>query len=215
MNAQYANFPIPTIESFTALWMEYPSLEGLNVTIPYKKEVIAFLQHSSPVVASIKACNCIRKFNNELYGYNTDVIGFEKSLLPFLKPYHTHALILGTGGASAAVQWVLQQLNIQYQVVSRKANTGLSYDQLSASVIESHTLIINTSPLGMYPNIHEAPPIAYDAITAQHHLYDLVYNPTETLFMKKGLEKGATVQNGLAMLHIQAEESWAIWNAKM
>jgi len=215
MNAQYTNFPIPNIESFAALWKENPNLEGLNVTIPYKKEVIAFLQHSSPVVESIKACNCIRKFNNELYGYNTDVIGFEKSLLPFLKAHHTDALILGTGGASAAVQWVLQKLHIQYQVVSRKGNANLTYDQLSTSVIESHTLIINTSPLGMFPNVNEAPNIAYDAITAQHHLYDLVYNPTETLFMKNGLAKGATVQNGLAMLHIQAEESWAIWNAKM
>jgi shikimate dehydrogenase len=215
VNANYDNFPIPSIESFAALWKENPSLEGLNVTIPYKKEVIAFLQHSSPVVEAIKACNCIRKFNNELYGYNTDVIGFEKSLLPFLQPHHTHALILGTGGASAAVQWVLQKLNIQYQVVSRKGNANLTYDQLSASVIESHTLIINTSPLGMYPNLNEAPPIAYEAITAQHHLYDLVYNPTETLFMKNGLAKGATVQNGLDMLHIQAEESWTIWNAKM
>jgi shikimate dehydrogenase len=234
LNAQYANFPIDSIQSFTALWEQHPSLEGLNVTIPYKKEVIDFLQHSSPVVESIKACNCIRKFNNELYGYNTDVIGFEKSLLPFLKPHHTHALILGTGGASAAVQWVLQQLNIQYQVVSRKGNTidgsrieenklesntemkaSLSYAQLTKSIVELHTLIINTSPLGMFPNVNEAPPIAYDAITTQHHLYDLVYNPTETLFMKKGLEKRATVQNGLAMLHIQAEESWAIWNAKM
>lgn len=215
MNAQYDNFPITSIQSFTDLWKEHPSLEGLNVTIPYKKEVIAFLQHSSPVVEAIKACNCIRKFNNELYGYNTDVIGFEKSLLSFLKPHHTHALILGTGGASAAVQWVLQKLNIQFQVVSRKGNANLTYDQLSASVIESHTLIINTSPLGMFPNVNEAPPIAYDAISAKHHLYDLVYNPIETLFMKNGLAKGATVQNGLAMLHIQAEESWAIWNAKM
>jgi shikimate dehydrogenase len=224
VNAQYTNFPIPSIESFAALWEENPNLEGLNVTIPYKKEVIPFLQHSSAVVQEIHACNCIRKFNNELYGYNTDVIGFEKSLLPFLQPHHTHALILGTGGASAAVQWVLQKLNIQYQVVSRRGNTleensemkaSLSYDQLSASVIESHTLIINTSPLGMYPNTNEAPPIAYEGITAQHHLYDLVYNPTETLFMKNGLTKGATVQNGLDMLHIQAEESWAIWNAKM
>jgi shikimate dehydrogenase len=234
MNAQYDNFPIESIQSFAALWKEHPSLEGLNVTIPYKKEVIPFLQHSSPVVQAIKACNCIRKFNNELYGYNTDVIGFEKSLLPFLQAHHTHALILGTGGASAAVQWVLQQLNIQYQVVSRKANTQelntikentlelnteikykLSYEQLNKSIIESHTLIINTSPLGMYPNVHEAPPIEYDAISPLHHLYDLVYNPTETLFMKNGLAKGATVQNGLAMLHIQAEESWAIWNAKM
>jgi shikimate dehydrogenase len=234
LNAQYDNFPIDSIQSFTALWEQHPSLEGLNVTIPYKKEVISFLKHSSAVVQEIHACNCIRKFNNELYGYNTDVIGFEKSLLPFLQSHHKHALILGTGGAAAAVQWVLEKLNIQFQLVSRKGNAidgntleantieantelkaSLSYDQLSASVIESHTLIINTSPLGMFPNVNEAPPIAYDAITTQHHLYDLVYNPTETLFMKKGLEKGATVQNGLAMLHIQAEESWAIWNAKM
>ena len=234
VNASYHNFPIPSMESFAALWKENPNLEGLNVTIPYKKEVIPFLQHSSAVVQEIHACNCIRKFNNELYGYNTDVIGFEKSLLPFLQPHHTHALILGTGGAAAAVRWVLQKLNIQFQLVSRKGNAieantleentlekntemkaSLSYDQLPASVIETHTLIINTSPLGMYPNVNEAPPIAYEGITAQHHLYDLVYNPTETLFMQKGLEKGATVQNGLAMLHIQAEESWAIWNAKM
>lgn len=224
VNAKYDNFPISSMESFAGLWKENPNLEGLNVTIPYKKEVIPFLQHSSAVVQEIHACNCIRKFNNELYGYNTDVIGFEKSLLPFLKPHHTHALILGTGGAAAAVQWVLQKLNIQFQIVSRKANAieannemkaSLSYDQLAASVIESHTLIINTSPLGMYPNTNEAPPIAYEGITAQHHLYDLVYNPIETLFMQKGLEKGATVQNGLAMLHIQAEESWAIWNAKI
>ncbi|NQW79271.1 MAG: shikimate dehydrogenase [Chitinophagaceae bacterium] len=224
VHAQYDNFPITSIQSFAALWTEHPNLEGLNVTIPYKKEVIAFLQHSSPVVQAIKACNCIRKFNNELYGYNTDVIGFEKSLLPFLKPHHTHALILGTGGAAAAVQWVLQKLNIQYQIISRKANTleantemkaNLSYEQLNKSIIEAHTLIINTSPLGMFPNVNEAPLIAYDAISAKHHLYDLVYNPTETLFMQNGLAKGATVQNGLAMLHIQAEESWAIWNAKM
>ena len=224
VNAKYDNFPIPSIESFAGLWKENPNLEGLNVTIPYKKEVIPFLDHSSAVVQEIHACNCIRKFNNELYGYNTDVIGFEKSLLPFLKPHHTQALILGTGGASAAVQWVLQKLNIQFQIVSRKGNAieannemkaYLSYDQLAASVIESHTLIINTSPLGMYPNTNEAPPIAYEGITAQHHLYDLVYNPIETLFMKNGLAKGATVQNGLAMLHIQAEESWTIWNAKI
>ena len=224
VHAQYDNFPITSIQSFTTLWTEHPNLEGLNVTIPYKKEVIPFLQHSSPVVQAIKACNCIHKFNNELYGYNTDVIGFEKSLLPFLKPHHTHALILGTGGASAAVQWVLQKLNIQYQVVSRKANTlegntemkaNLSYEQLNKSIIEAHSLIINTSPLGMFPNVNEAPNIAYDSISAKHHLYDLVYNPTETLFMQNGLAKGATVQNGLAMLHIQAEESWAIWNAKM
>ena len=115
VNASYHNFPIPSMESFAGLWKENPNLEGLNVTIPYKKEVIRFLQHSSAVVQEIHACNCIRKFNNELYGYNTDVIGFEKSLLPFLQPHHTHALILGTGGAAAAVKWVLQKLNIHYQ----------------------------------------------------------------------------------------------------
>jgi shikimate dehydrogenase len=176
------------------------------------------------VVQQIKACNCIRKFNNELYGYNTDVIGFEKSLLPFLKPHHTQALILGTGGAAAAVEWVLQKLNISYQFVSRQTNlkksddemeATLSYHQLTASIIAQHTLIINTSPVGMHPAITEAPAMAYEALTTQHHLYDLIYNPTETLFMKNGLAKGATVQNGLAMLHIQAEESWTIWNAKM
>ena len=224
VNAKYDNFPISSMESFAGLWKENPNLEGLNVTIPYKKEVIPFLQHSSAVVQEINACNCIRKFNNELYGYNTDVIGFEKSLLPFLKPHHTHALVLGTGGAAAAVQWVLQKLNIQFQIVSRKANaieantemkSIISYDQLNKSLVEAHTLIINTSPVGMYPNTNEAPPIAYEGITAQHHLYDLVYNPIETLFMKNGLAKGATVQNGLAMLHIQAEESWTIWNAKI
>jgi len=232
VNAKYDNFPISSMESFAALWKENPNLEGLNVTIPYKKEVIPFLQHSSPVVQSIHACNCIRKFNNELYGYNTDVIGFEKSLLPFLQPHHTHALILGTGGAAAAVQWVLEKLKIKFQLVSRNTNSvkdnlqvntqsntelnpSLSYDGLTKSIVEMHTLIINTSPVGMFPNVHDAPPIAYEGITAQHHLYDLVYNPVETLFMKNGLAKGATVQNGLAMLHIQAEESWAIWNAKI
>ena len=223
----YDNFPIASIDAFPSLWTEHPHLEGLNVTIPYKKEVISFLQHTSPVVEAIKACNCIRKYNNELYGYNTDVIGFEKSLMPFLKPHHTHALILGTGGAAAAVQWVLEKLHITYQLVSRNSNENrveanssldtntIAYDQLTPSLIEAHTLIINTSPLGMYPSTDIAPPIPYEVLTPKHHLYDLIYNPEKTLFMKNGIEKGATVQNGLEMLHLQAEASWAIWNSKM
>lgn len=226
VDTSYENFPIPSISNFHSLWQKHPTLEGLNVTIPYKKEVIPFLQHSSAVVEAIKACNCIHKFNNELYGYNTDVIGFENSLMPFLQPHHTQALILGTGGAAAAVKWVLEKLGISYQFVSRTTNTTinetndashfttLEYDQLTYSLLQEHTLIINTSPLGMYPTIDQAPPIPYEAITPKHHLYDLIYNPVETLFMKKGLEKGATVQNGLEMLHIQAEESWIIWNSK-
>jgi shikimate dehydrogenase len=222
LDAEYLNYPIPSISDFIALWDDQ-SLQGLNITIPYKKEVIPFLQHASSVVKKIQACNCIRKFNKELYGYNTDVIGFEKSLMPFLKSHHTHALILGTGGAAAAVEWVMQNLNIQYQFVSRNtlhhndsANKSnlIGYDQLTDSLIEQHTLIINTSPVGMYPNINEAPSIPYEAISSKHHLFDLIYNPSETLFLSKGKARGATIQNGLAMLHIQAAESWKIWNAE-
>ncbi len=219
-DAHYANFPIASISEFNALWQQQ-DLEGLNVTIPYKKEVIPFIQYPSSVVQKINACNCIRKFNNELYGYNTDVIGFEKSLLPLLKPHHTQALILGTGGAAAAVEFVLQKLSISYQLVSRTKKENASifnaavihYSDLNSDTIRQHTLIINTSPIGMYPNVTEAPAIAYEGIGTHHYLYDLVYNPAETLFLSKGKEKGAAVKNGLDMLHIQAEESWAIWNA--
>ena len=219
-DAHYANFPIASISEFNALWQQQ-DLEGLNVTIPYKKEVIPFIQYPSSVVQKINACNCIRKFNNELYGYNTDVIGFEKSLLPLLKPHHTQALILGTGGAAAAVEFVLQKLSITYQLVSRTKKENASifnaavihYSDLNTDTISQHTLIINTSPIGMYPNVTEAPAIAYEGIGTHHYLYDLVYNPAETLFLSKGKEKGAAVKNGLDMLHIQAEESWAIWNA--
>ena len=216
LDAQYDNYPIASIHEFSSLWTMDESLEGLNVTIPYKKEVIPFLQFPSTVVKSIHACNCIRKFNGALFGYNTDVIGFEHSLLPFLKPHHTHALLLGTGGASAAVAWVLQKLNITFQIVSRAADAGkISYNQVTPTLLASHTLIINTSPLGMYPNVNEAPALPYEAIGDQHHLYDLVYNPSETLFLQKGKAQGASIQNGLAMLHIQAEKSWEIWNAAM
>ena len=214
LNAQYDNYPIANISEFANLWSMDESMEGLNVTIPYKKEVIPYLQFPSPVVKSIQACNCIRKFNGVFYGYNTDVIGFEHSLLPFLKTHHTHALLLGTGGASAAVAWVLQKLNIKYQIVSRAADADkLNYEQVTPALLAAHTLIINTSPLGMYPNVNEAPAIPYEAIGPQHHLYDLVYNPSETLFLQKGAAKGASIQNGLDMLHIQAEKSWEIWNA--
>ena len=219
-DVQYENYPIDTIHAFSSVW-ENTNLEGLNVTIPYKKEVIAFIQHPSSVVSAINACNCIRKFNNELYGYNTDVVGFEKSILPLLKPSHNKALILGTGGAAAAVEWVLQKLAIPYQMVSRNPSAiaskfnapVLSYQALNEDIVNEHTLIINTSPIGMYPHVQEAPMMPYEAIGSGHYLYDLVYNPTETLFLTKGKEKGAVIKNGLDMLHLQALESWAIWNA--
>jgi len=219
-DAVYQNYPLEQIAAFKLLWAENPELQGLNVTIPHKKTVIPFLDKPSSVVQAIQACNCIRKFEGVLYGYNTDVVGFEKSLIPFLQPMHTAALILGTGGAAAAVEWVLKKLAIPYQFVSRSqpVNTKqraatISYAQLTPTIIAQHKLIINTSPLGMFPNEQQAPEIPYEAITTQHHLYDLIYNPAETLFLKKGAAKGASTQNGLAMLHIQAEESWKIWNA--
>ena len=219
-DARYDNYPIPSIDAFEKLWEQDTALIGLNVTIPYKKEVIPFLHQPSSVVTEINACNCIRKFNGTLYGYNTDVIGFQKSLQPFLKPHHTNALILGTGGAAAAVEWVMRNLKIQYKLVSRSKSTTeksnfslVSYSELTPEIITAHTLIINTSPLGMYPNVNDAPDIPYEAISSKHHLFDLIYNPSETLFLQKGAAQGATIQNGLEMLHIQAEESWNIWNA--
>lgn len=214
-DAKYENYPLASIDAFNALWENDPDLQGLNVTIPYKKAVIPFLQNPSYVVNAIHACNCIRKYKGELYGYNTDVIGFQKSLQPFLKQHHTQALILGTGGAAAAVEWVMCNLGIQYKMVSRSksAKNVLTYDELNSEIIATHTLLINTSPLGMYPNINDAPAIDYTAIHSNHHLFDLIYNPGETLFLKNGAAQGATIQNGLEMLHIQAAESWKIWNA--
>jgi len=216
LDAQYENFPIESIDLFKSLWERNPSLQGLNVTIPYKKLVIPFLQHPSSVVQSIQACNCIKLHEGALYGYNTDVIGFEKSLLPYLQAHHQKALIFGTGGAAAAVEWVLKKLGIAYQLVSRTASEGcISYASLSPEVIAAHTLLIQTSPVGMFPNVDEAPNLPYEAITSNHHLYDLVYNPAETKFLALGKAQGASTQNGLEMLHLQADASWEIWNSEM
>ena len=215
LDAHYENYPIESIDLFLDLWKNNPSLKGLNVTIPYKKLVIPFLAHSSSVVQSIQACNCIKLHQGALYGYNTDVIGFEKSLLPYLQPHHQKALIFGTGGAAAAVEWVLQKLGIAYQLVSRTVSEGcITYASLTPDVIAAHTLLIHTSPVGMFPKIEEAPNLPYEAITSKHHLYDLVYNPAVTQFLAKGAAQGATTQNGLEMLHLQADASWEIWNSE-
>ncbi len=212
-NTQYENYPIESIDQFKQLWEADPLLEGINITIPHKKAVIPFLDHPSSVVKAMNACNCIRKYNGQLYGYNTDVIGFEKSLKPFLQPYHQKALILGTGGAAAAVAWVLQKLGISFNYVSRSSNGEevISYEALNNSILQEHLLIINTSPVGMYPHVNEAPALNYEALTDKHHLYDLIYNPEETLFLKTMREKGAKTKNGLEMLQAQAEEAWRIW----
>jgi shikimate dehydrogenase len=211
----YENFPLASIDEFAALIQNNPDLNGLNVTIPYKEKVIPFLTAQSNVVKTIGACNCIRIENGELTGHNTDVVGFEESLRPLLQPHHKKALVLGTGGAAKAVHYVLDKLGIAFYEVSRTpANTRqISYQQVDEAVIKEHEVIINTSPLGMYPKIDECPPLPYQALTSKHYLFDLVYNPAKTLFLQKGEEQGAAIKNGHDMLIVQAEESWRIWNA--
>jgi len=214
-DCMYEAFPIKSVEELTLLIANNPDLEGLNVTIPYKKEILTFLHQSTEAVKQTGACNCIKIRNQLLTGHNTDVTGFEKSLLSDLRPTHTKALILGTGGAAAAVEFVLKRLNIDFLFVSRKSQTGqkiLTYKEISSKIIDEYTLIINTTPAGMYPDVNDFPGILYENLTKEHYLYDLIYNPPETLFLKKGAESGAITKNGSDMLVIQAEESWKIWN---
>ena len=212
-DCKYENFPITSIDELRKI-LSMPGLEGLNVTIPYKEKVIPFLDQSSPVVKKIKACNCIKIKNNKLYGCNTDIAGFEKALKKNWNPFiHTNALILGTGGSAKAIKYVFDKLDIKYKKVSRKPSAdSYSYEQLTKSIISKYKLIVNTTPLGMFPNIVEAPPIPYEFLTSEHFLFDLIYNPAKTLFLKKGEEQGALVQNGYDMLVLQAEENWKIWN---
>ena len=211
----YENFPLENIEQLKTL-LTNPDLKGLNVTIPYKEQVIPFLYEMNEVVKATGACNCIKIENGQLTGFNTDVVGFEKSLKKFLQPHHTKALIFGTGGAAKAVEYVLQKRKIDYLFVSRKKGTAhtISYHDLKVDILQQHLLLINTTPLGMYPKVDDCPDIAYDYLTPQHHLYDLVYNPEKTLFLQKGEAKGATIQNGYEMLMLQAEESWRIWRGE-
>lgn len=209
----YENFSIPSIEDLSILLLQKKFLNGFNITIPYKKQVIPFLHQVSPEVAAIGACNCVLIRDKKLIGYNTDIIGFEQSLKPFLKSHHTHALVLGTGGAAAAVTYVLDKLQIAHLSVSRTASErAIDYESLNESLLSKYSLIINTSPVGQYPAITAAPPIPYQFLTSQHHLFDLIYNPTETQFLLNGKAKGATIQNGYEMLILQAEESWRLWN---
>jgi shikimate dehydrogenase len=215
-DAQYLNFPLESIESFPALIKEQATLNGLNVTIPYKEQVIPFLDELDESVQQIGACNCILVKNGQLKGYNTDYLGFKVSLMKKLKPYHTHALVLGEGGAAKAVNYALKKLGIEFLTVSRRGKDVpgvVQYNQLNDEMLEQFTLIVNTTPLGMSPNIETAPDIPYNALTSRHYLYDLVYNPSRTLFLQLGEERGATIENGMEMLTIQAEEGWKIWNA--
>lgn len=210
----YENFPLTNIEDFGTLVQQHSQLCGLNVTIPYKEKIIPFLSEQSEVVRSVGACNCIKIENGKLTGYNTDVTGFEVSLRPHLQPHHTKALVLGTGGAAKAVHWVLKKLGIEFLKVSRMpgGKQQVSYQQVDETLLKEYLLIVNTSPVGMYPKADECPSLPYQALTSQHYLFDLVYNPAKTLFLQKGEQQGAVTENGKDMLVIQAEESWRIWN---
>ena len=214
-DCQYDVFPVADIEDFVELCEQHKNLAGLNVTIPYKEKIIPFLDELNEEAAAIGAVNTIKFINGKKIGYNSDCYGFEMSLKPLLKPYHTNALILGTGGASKAVEYVLKKLGISFQYVSRnKSANTINYDELDEHIIHHSKLIINSTPLGMYPDIENSPDIPYDFITDKHLLYDLIYNPEETQFLKKGKQHGAQTKNGLEMLYLQAEKSWKIWNSR-
>lgn len=217
INAQYRNFELPDIGDLMELIAEYPDLSGLNVTIPYKQAVIPYMDAMNPVAREVGAVNVIkftRKGNDvRLTGFNTDVIGFSDSIRPMLDSGHKRGLVLGSGGASRAVVYSLRQLGVEPLVVSREARPGvITYADLTPGLMASHTVIVNTTPLGMYPNVDECPDIPYDELTPQHLCYDLLYNPDETLFMKRAAQHGAKTKNGLEMLMLQAFASWDIWN---
>lgn len=219
IDAEYINFEIPTLDSLPEILASNPELKGLNVTIPYKEKVISYLDSISPEARAIGAVNVIRvdhKGNNTfLKGFNSDVIGFTKSIEPLLERFHKKALILGTGGASKAINFGLKSLGLETVFVSRFERPGtIQYSQITPDIIQEYNVIVNCTPCGMYPHIDECPQLPYDAITSKNLLYDLLYNPDETLFMKKGALHGATVKNGLEMLLLQAFASWEFWHNK-
>ena len=217
IDAQYINFEIPTIDALPEVLVSNPELKGLNVTIPYKEKVIPFLDTVSPEARAIGAVNVIKvdhKGNEiKLKGYNSDVIGFTKSIEPMLERFHKKALILGTGGASKAINYGLKSLGLETVFVSRYERPGtIQYERITPDIIHEYNVIINCTPCGMYPHIDECPKLPYEAMDSRNLLYDLLYNPDQTLFMKKGAERGATVKNGLEMLLLQAFASWEFWN---
>lgn len=210
----YQNFDIADIELFPKIFKETPDLIGLNVTIPYKEEVIPFLDELSENAKQIGAINTIKILpNGNLLGDNTDYFGFSESLKPLLKSHHKKALILGTGGAAKAIAFGLQQLQIDFIFVSRKTSSNtITYSDLTKELFNEHQIIINCTPLGTFPNIENCPDIPYQYITQNHIAYDLIYNPEKTTFLNKAEQKGATIKNGYEMLVLQAEKSWEIWN---
>ena len=215
LDCVYNNFDLKNIESFIELKKNCRKFSGFNVTIPYKEVIIPYLDFIDAEAKEIGAVNTIKIKNNQLIGFNTDHYGFKKSLITHLKTYHKSALILGTGGASKAVAFALKELEIKFEFVSRTKSPSIkyTYNSLSSTVIEANKLIINCTPLGTYPKTEKFPDIYYAGINREHLLFDLIYNPIETTFLKNGKSKGAKVINGLEMLKNQAEKSWMIWNS--
>lgn len=213
IDEQYERFPLTQISEFPDLLRNIPQLKGLNVTIPFKEKVLDYLDEIDPEAAAIGAVNCIKITEGKTKGFNTDIIGLEKTFAHWLPhSFSEEALILGTGGASKAVAAVLAKRAIPFQFVSRKpAPENLYYQQLSDRVIAEHKLIINTTPLGMFPNIKATPDLPYEALSQNHFLLDLIYNPAETIFLQYGKKQGAHIKNGEEMLIEQAEASWQIW----
>lgn len=211
-DAEYINFDVNSVEELSQKFQEYPNIKGMNVTIPYKKEIIPLLTKLDPIAAKIGAVNTIKVTSEGLVGYNTDYFGFSESLQPLLKEHHTKALILGTGGASNAVAYALNVLEIPFRFVSRSPEMGqFSYTDLSQQIMSKYKIIINCTPLGTFPNVKDFPPIPYQFLTSEHLLYDLIYNPEKTAFLQEGEKKNATIINGQKMLELQAEKSWQIW----
>ena len=219
INAKYMNFEIPSIDALAEVLDSNPELKGLNVTIPYKQKVMEFLDQISPEARAIGAVNVIRVThegkNIKLKGFNSDVIGFTQSIEPMLEPYHKKALILGTGGASKAIDYGLKSLGLETVYVSRyRRPETICYEDITPEVVKEYNVIVNCTPLGMFPKTEECPQLPYEAMDDRNILYDLIYNPDETMFMKKGEEYGASVKNGLEMLLLQAFASWEFWNGK-
>jgi shikimate dehydrogenase len=209
-------FAISRITELPALLKANPSLKGLGVTIPYKEKVLPYVNTLSDEVKQIGATNSIKISGDNLVAYNTDITGFENSLVKLLKPHNKKALVLGTGGASKAVQFVLKKLDIDFLIVSRSGGLQsnlINYNMLTESIISRHTVVINCTPVGMWPHDNDCVDIPYNSITSDHYVFDLIYKPAKTQLLKKAEERGATIQNGYDMLIIQAEESWKLWNS--
>ncbi len=218
IDARYLNFEIESIDALPSLLNHHAYIAGFSVTIPHKESVIQYLDEMDESARSAGACNAIKVSweNNKpkLKGYNTDLIGFSESIKPLLKDHHRKALILGTGGAAKAVAQALKVMKIDYKYVSRSKQPGkLSYQDITQAIMDEYTILINCTPLGMFPNVDTCPDIPYELASARHLFYDLTYNPPTTLFMQKGIDQGATAKNGLEMLHLQAEAAWKIWNS--